>query len=184
LYSDICAQRLGFDEIKSILKYFHVTGNQVDTILNLAKSIPKSDPVEKIYINLEIDTDAEYYIKFGRRILPTYNSFQTALDLFQDGRLLKKHVASVAERLLTGYEFTTDELETSFDDLVRRQVLAEDTVNEILPYLQEANIIHKEYCPSLSPKKIQTRVDGKVYELEGHFEPWVPEHIEYMHNYR
>ncbi len=184
LYSDICAQRLTQEQIQKILKFYHVTGKQVDTIMGLAASIPKSDPVEKIYINLEIDTDSEYYIKFGRRILPTYNSLQTALDLFQDGRLLKENVAAVAHKLLTQFEFTSDELEKSFDDLIRRQVLGKDTVSVILPYLQEENIIHKEYSPTLAPKDILSRVDGKVYELEGHFEPWVPDHIEYMNNYR
>ncbi|MBT4760827.1 MAG: hypothetical protein HOO06_03935 [Bdellovibrionaceae bacterium] len=184
LYSDICTQRLQKDEITKILKSFHVTGKQVDTILELALDIPKHDPVEKIYINLEIDTDAEYYIKFGRRILPTFNSFQTVLDLYQDGRLYSEHVIGVARALMDNYEFTSDELEKSFDDLVRRQVLSEETVEGILPELQGKNIIHKEYLPSITPKKVLSRVNGKVYELEGHFEPWVPERIEYLHNYR
>lgn len=61
-------------------------GNQVDTILRLREDIPEQDPVEKIYINLAADTDADYYLKFGRRILPTYNTFQLALDLHQISR--------------------------------------------------------------------------------------------------
>ena len=55
---------------------------------------------KKIYINLAEDTDPEYYLKFGRRTLPVYNTFQTALDLFQDMRIGVESVLQVARDLI------------------------------------------------------------------------------------
>src|SRR5690606_26394960 len=87
LFSDICARRMDTSELRKVLNAYFVMDSQVDTIFRLRDDLPKNDPVEKVYINLAEDTDADYYKKFGRRTLPTYNSLQAALDLLQDGRL-------------------------------------------------------------------------------------------------
>lgn len=90
LYSDICARRVGPQDVRNILKMLSVTSEQTDTILLMASEVPENDPVEKIYINLAVDTDPDYYLKFGRRTLATYNTFQTALDLFKMDALILK----------------------------------------------------------------------------------------------
>src|SRR6185437_12395068 len=148
---------------------------QMDTILKMAKDIPKQDPVEKIYINLASDTDAEYYLKFGRRILPTYNSFQLALDLFQDGRLSALQVIKVALDLIENYNFTVEDLESSLDNLVRRPALGVEALNEILPALRAQNLISPSFECSVAPKAVTKRTEsGRVYELDGVTDPWVP----------
>ncbi|MCB0414971.1 MAG: hypothetical protein KDD50_11595, partial [Bdellovibrionales bacterium] len=184
LYSDICARRIPESELINILKYYHVVGSQVDKILELQGKFPLHDPVEKIYINLAVDTDHEYYEKFGRRILPTYNTFQTSLDLYQDHRINEDQVVNVAEDLISNYEFSTDELEWSIDNLIRRQTLGLPAVESILKKLKQHKFIGEDFKPSLAPKKIKSEEDGVVYELEGSFEPWVPERIDYFHDYR
>jgi len=184
LYSDICTRRLSQGELEKTLKAFHVTGQQLQTIFELQEQVPKQDPVEKIYINLAEDTDSEYYLKFGRRTLPTFNTFQAALDLFQDGRLNDDHVISVAQDLKITFGFSSEELEKSFDDLVRRKSLAEASVAQILPRLKAEGILNPHFELSLTPKVIVEQVGDRVYGLEGNFEPWVPERIDYLHNYR
>lgn len=184
LYSDICARRLDEIETRKILNSLHVTGPQMRTIFELQAKIPEQDPVEKIYINLASDTDAEYYAKFGRRTIPTYNTFQTALDLFQDRRLNGQQVVKVAQDMLTNFDFTQDELEKSMEDMVRRPLLAEETLAELLPILKENSIIHKSYEPSYPAKHVASRVGHRVFELEGATEPWVPSDIDYLHDYR
>lgn len=184
LYSDLCARRLGEREARQILRYFKVIGTQVDTILRLLEDIPAQDPVEKIYINLAADTDAEYYLKFGRRILPTYNSFQLALDLFQDHRLNEAMVVKVALDLVTNYNFGVEELENALDELIRRPILGEKTVATILPVLQQNRLIRSSFTPSVQPKAIVSSVGQRIFELEGVTEPWVPEHIDYMRDDR
>jgi len=184
LYSDICARRWKEPELVKILKSFLVTREQINTILDLQDQVPEHDPVEKVYINLAIDTDPEYYLKFGRRIVPTFNSFQASLDLFQDSRIQDVEVIEVAEDLLQNYGFSHDELQLSLDDLVRRRILAEETLERILPTLQEHRIITPDFQPSVTPGKVESQVGGRIFGVEGEHEPWIPERIDYLHDYR
>ena len=179
LYSDLCARRLGDRDARQILKHFKVIGQQVETILRLLEEIPEGDPVEKIYINLAADTDADYYLKFGRRILPTYNTFQLALDLFQDGRLSEGQVINVARDLVLNYGFGVDELEHWLDEMIRRPVLSDQTVNRVVPLLASERLLRASYVPA-TPRPVISQVGARVFELEGVTEPWVPTHIDYL----
>lgn len=184
LYSDLCARRLEERDARQILKHFKVIGQQVDAILMMLEDIPKHDPVEKIYINLAADTDAEYYLKFGRRILPTYNTFQLSLDLFQDHRLNTAQVVKVAMDLVQNYNFGVDELEYSLDELIRRPVIADKTLEAILPVLQQNRLIRPDFQPSVPPKSVISSVGPRIFELDGVTEPWVLDHIDYMRDDR
>lgn len=184
LYSDICARRWPEKELLQILRGLHVIGEQTDTILDLQDRIPEGDPVEKIYINLATDTDPEYYLKFGRRMVPTYNTFQTALDLLQDSRLTHDQVVRVAEDMLMNYGFTREELESSFDNLVRRQVLGADCVKEAVPLFVSRGLFAPDFKTSIEPRAVTEKIGPRVYALEGAHEPWRPERIDYLHEFR
>lgn len=184
LYSDICARRLGPQELRQILKSLSVANEQIDEILRLQTQVPENDPVGKIYINLAVDTDADYYLKFGRRTLPTENSFQLAIDLFQDSRLSLAGVQSVAQDLVYNYGFTADELLRSFEDLIRRKVLGVKAVEQIVPYFIERGLFYGSYKPSFEiPQETQIE-KGQVLQLQGQFEPWIPDRVDYFHDYR
>jgi hypothetical protein len=184
LYSDICTRRWPEAELIKFLKHFSVSKEQIDTVLDLQDQCPVHDPVEKVYINLAVDTDPEYYLKFGRRIVPTYNSFQTSLDLFQDSRLQVVQVLKVAQDLMVNYGFTSDELQLSLDDLVRRRILAQETLERVLPTLQENGIITQDFQPSVAAAKVESQVGDRVFGTQGELEPWIPERIDYLHDYR
>ncbi|MCJ8275399.1 MAG: hypothetical protein HRT44_02600 [Bdellovibrionales bacterium] len=184
IYSDICARRWSEPELIKLLKHYNVTKEQTDTILDLQDQCLEHDPVEKVYINLAVDTDPEYYLKFGRRILPTYNSFQTSLDLFQDSRIQAEEVIKVAQDLMMNYGFSADELQSSLDDLVRRRVLAQETLERVLSPLQENEIIAPDYQPSVSPGRVESQVGDRIFGVQGEMEPWIPEQIDYLHDYR
>ncbi len=182
LYSDICSRRIGPQDIRDILKSLYVTGEQTDTILLLQSQIPEVDPVDKIYINLADDTDPDYYLKFGRRTIPTLNAFQIALDLCQDDRLHVEHLLKVAQDMIINYGFTNEQLSRSFDDLIRRQVLVFSTVEKLLPILKEKNLLLSDYTPSVAPVKVDlAKADSEENSFQ---EPWVPERIDYLHDYR
>ena len=184
LYSDICSRRIEHRDLIKILKALKVPSTQIDNLLAIQSQIPINDPVEKIYINLADDTDTEYYFKFGRRCLPTYNSFQTALDLFQDNRIDASHVVFISKDMLNNFGFTHDEFEASLDDLIRRQVIGEETLTTILSHLQENKLVHPRFEPSIKPHKIKGRNSENRVELEGSFESWIPSQIDYLNNYR
>lgn len=184
LYSDVCSRRWTEKELTKILRYFSVTREQMDTILDLQDQCPEQDPVEKVYINLAVDTDPEYYLKFGRRVVATSDSFQTSLDLFQDSRLQESHVARVAMDLKTNYGYTSEELQQSLDDMVRRRLIAFETFERILPCLVENQIVSKDFQPSITPGKVESQVGDRIFGVEGDMEPWVPDKIDYLHDYR
>jgi hypothetical protein len=184
LYSDICARRWSEKELLTILRGLHVVGEQTDTILDLQDQVPQNDPVEKIYINLATDTDPEYYLKFGRRMVPTYNTFQAALDLLQDGRLTDDQVLRVAGDMVMNFGFTSEELQSSLDNLVRRNVVSRECVQQIVPKLIENEIFASDFQTSVEPRTISHQVARRVYALEGHHEPWRPEHIDYLRELR
>ena len=184
LYSDICSQRLKKEEIDKILMHFKVIGSQRDLIFQLQSHIKAQDPVEKIYINLEEDTDAEYYLKFGRRVLPTHNTLQIAFDLFQDKRMSLLSVLDLAKRLIDVYGFTLEEIGFSLDDLVRRQVLGDPYASQIQVALKESKFLPLSFEFSTERKKALPSKDQKVRQLEGQFEPWVVEYIDYVNDYR
>ncbi len=184
LYSDICVRRWTEKQLIEILSRLHVIGEQTETILDLQDQIPAHDPVEKIYINLATDTDPEYYLKFGRRCVPTINSLQASLDLFQDGRLSVARVLEVAKDMRENYGISRAEMEASVDGLVRRQVLGRPAVQTILPELAAHDFVSKDFKPSVEPRLVEHSQDGRVYRLEGTHEPWIPEGIDYLHESR
>lgn len=183
LYSDICSRRIGTNDIRNILKFYSVTAEQIDTILLLQSQCPENDPIDKIYINLAADTDPDYYLKFGRRTVATYNTFQVVCDLFQQDRLGYDEVFLIADDMLKNYGFTIEELMRSFDDLVRRHILGEITVLKLVTFFQAKSIFFSGYKTSVEPAKEQLDVSGRV-DVEGHFEPWVQDRIDYIHDYR
>ena len=179
LYSDVCSRRLHSEDLADLLRFFKVSKEQIETILELQDVIPVHDPVDKVYINLATDTDPDYYLKFGRRTLATTNAFQVALDLYQDGRLKIEQVAQVAEDLQKHYGFTVDQFESSYEDMIYRPQLGLETHEKLLPYLQDKGVLSRRFHMTVTPRKILERRGERVILLEGHREPWVPDYIDY-----
>jgi len=184
LYSDICSRRMGVHDIRSTLEKLLVPGEQIDHILEMQMQIPENDPVEKIYINLATDTDPDYYLKFGRRTLATYNTFQVALDLLQDQRLALEDILHISQEMIFNYKFTPEELMSSFDELIRRNVLGISVFEMAKHYFVEKGLMPSDFKTSVEPVREKRVENGIVYELEGVHEPWVQDHIDYLHDYR
>jgi hypothetical protein len=184
LYSDICARRLDTSELRTVLERLLIPQDQIAKILELQMETPKNDPVEKVYINLATDTDPDYYLKFGRRTLPTYNTFQIALDLLQDQRLALEDIFVIANDMMFNYDYTPDELMGFFDELIRRNVIGISTYEMTRHYFIEKGLMSPDFTPSMVPLREKTVNNGVVYELEGLHESWVPERIDYLHDYR
>jgi hypothetical protein len=184
LFSDICARRHTENQLTMLLDDVSVNYAQIDEILRLQSLIPIQDPVEKIYINLATDTDPEYYLKYGRRTLPTYNSFQVALDLVQDQRLSLEELGSIADSLIGKYNFTGDLLVQTFEELIRRRVLGLSSFEMIKNYFIEKKILPLTWYPKIEPLKEKIVDNGRVYELDGIFEPWIPRQTDYLKDYR
>ncbi len=183
LFSDICARRHTETQLTDLLNDFGVTLAQIDEILRLQSAIEVQDPVEKIYINLATDTDPEYYLKFGRRTLPTTNTFQVALDLVQDQRLSLEELGSIIDELRDNYNFTADQLIVSFEELTRRRVLGLSSFEMLKNFFIEKKMISLSWNSKAEPLREKVIDSGHVYELEGLFEPWIQTHVDYFNDY-
>jgi len=179
LYSDICAKRLIGSELKEVLRYFNVNESQLSLIEQLQATIPSQDPVDKIYINLAADTDPDYYLKFGRRTLATYDSFQIAIDLFQDQRIDLEDVFVVAQDMMTSPTIAIETLNRSLTDFSKRRVIDDVTGQSLVDYFKNHQLPLQSYHPFY---KIQKPV--KVNDHPEYSEPWVAERIDYFHDYR
>ena len=82
------------------------------------------------------------------------------------------------------YGFSKDELSSDLDDLVRRHILGEEALEKVLAPLQELGLISEDFQPSVKPAQVNIQSGERVYELEGATEPWVPDRIDYLHDYR
>ena len=176
LYSDICADRIQGDELTRVLESLNVLPPQIKTILNLKDDLPINDPVQRIYINLAADTDPDYYIKFGSRTLPTYNSFQIALDLFQDELIKEPALLSIAQVLISSYSFSKEEIFWTVEDLIQRQVLKKDKIEKIVSLLKDHGIFLPHFQFTIKTKK--------TLEINEPLVEWIPQRIDYLNDYR
>ncbi len=174
LYSDICARRLSTTEIRFVLESLSCTSDQINQILLLQSQVPNRDPVEKIYINLAKDTDPDYYLKFGRRTMPTMNTFQVAVDLYQFGFLELNDIYEVVDNMTTEYDYTPEELMASFQELIRRGVIQEKSYANLKPFFVEKELLHGSFAPSTPLIKEDTVIH----------DPWVPDRVDYLNDYR
>ena len=183
LFSDICTRRQTSQQLSRLLEKLGVNAAQVDEILRLQTMIEIQDPVDKIYINLATDTDPLYYIKYGRRCMATYDTFQIALDLVQDQRLSLEELGQIITSLKQHYDFTSNMLVKSFEDLIKRRILGLSSYEMIFNYLIEQKILSQTWQCQIQPLREKRVENGKVYELEGIFEPWICSDIDYLHEY-
>lgn len=183
LFSDICARRHTPLQIERLLIELGISRSQVEEILKLQSLVPIQDPVEKIYINLATDTDPDYYNKFGRRTLATYDTFQVALDLVQDQRMSLEELGVVMQALEAKYDFTSAQLIRGFEDLIRRRIIGLSSFEMIKNYLIEKRKISLSWAPKFAPLREKIVQNGHVYQLEGLFEPWIKTDIDYLSDF-
>lgn len=183
LFSDICARRKTTQQLSKLLDRLGVNMAQIEEILRLQNLIEIQDPVDKIYINLATDTDPQYYLKFGRRCLATYDSFQIAIDLVQDQRLSLEEMGHIIDELQVKYNFSSYMIVKSFEDMIRRRILGLSSFEMIKNYLIEKKILNQNWLSPVEVLKEKRVESGKVYELEGIFEPWIRPDIDYLNDY-
>lgn len=120
LYADLLAGRVKSEELPHILAPIGVDPELIQEATQLARELPKADAVERIYINLERRTPPASFLPFGARLIPTFNYFQTACCLYQDGYLDAPAVIDVARGLVEEAAYTPRQLFNSLADIERR----------------------------------------------------------------
>ncbi len=152
-YADILAKRLAPGDLDSVLKTIGVDPQLIDEAKELAAAARREEVVAKIYINLERRTPPAHFRLFGTRLVPTYNYFQTAACLFDDGYLTLPALAQVAENLISNSGYTPERLANSLADIMRRQHLVDSSAIAVREYLHARRLLprRKEPRMRLSP---------------------------------
>src|SRR5438094_7129682 len=100
LYADTLAKRLTPDRLRALLDRIRVDPPLIEEATRLAARVPRTDAVERIFINLERRTPPATFRLFGSRVVPTFNYFQTAAVLGVGGYLEAEDVARVGRVLI------------------------------------------------------------------------------------
>ena len=101
-----------------------------------------------------------------------------------DQRIGLEGVYAVLQDMIYNYGYTPEELMKSFDEFIRRGVLGERAYLELREFFIAKGLMHPSFEPSMAPLKEKTVEGGRVFEMEGVHEPWIPERIDYLHDYR
>jgi hypothetical protein len=126
LYADVVAGRLDHQALGDILVRLRIDPARLVEIRALARRMPAVDAVRRIFINLERRTPPGRFRSFGERLVPTFNYFQTALVLHEEGMVPLAAVVGVGHSLIDRATYTRGQLRNSLDDLVRRGHLRHD----------------------------------------------------------
>ena len=117
------------------------TRQAVPDLCALAARVAGWGGVDRICINLERRTPLASFARFGPRLAPTFNYFQTALVLAADGWLDPEDVVAVASGLVTRAGYTQRRLENSLADLVRRRLLSISLAHRLSHPTRQAGLL-------------------------------------------
>lgn len=120
LYADLIAGRVDEHVLAQVLAAAEVYSEDAARIFRAWHTVPRADPVRRIFIMLDRLTPPAYFGRYGPRVVPIFNYFQAALVLLGDGLLTPTQVVRVAADMVqtAGYNLIT--LSNSFQDLLRR----------------------------------------------------------------
>jgi len=181
LFSDICSHRLTDREVINLLTAFRTPEDQIELILELRDQREDFDPLKRVYINLAVDTDPEYYRRYGRRLMAVDNTFEVALDLFQRGFVDLDSVIDICKDLKDNYRFKTFQLEQSYEVLCSRKRIADVTDEILRPALIQGGFLSLDFEPSHELASLESL--PLVGDMKDIVRPWVPERIDYLSDY-
>src|SRR3989338_5977384 len=145
LYSDICSQQLTHDELKKIFEKYKVHLEDQEIIFSLIPKLSFSDSVEKIFIHLVKKVDIQSLARFGTKVIPTANSFQAALALYDAGLIYRNSVIHVAEDLYNNFRFSQVDIAHSLLDSYERSLIGESTLVKLVDPLKAYDLIGADF---------------------------------------
>jgi len=141
LYADILAGRVDRATVHDTLEAIRVDPALIADVKRLMGGHEPAEVVRRIYINLERRTPPARFHAYGRRLVPTFNYFQTAASLHAEGLLDLDGVAAVATSLLEHSGYTRERLGNSLADVERRGHLLPSACGTLRESLRERNLI-------------------------------------------
>ena len=157
LYADVIAGRLEHDALADILVRLRIDPARLVEIKALSQKIAPADAVRRIFINLERRTPPDRFRSFGARLVPTFNYFQTALVLYEEGVVPLAAIVDVGRSLLERSAYSAARLRNSLDDLARRGYVAPVAAVALRAELEEAGVLPSTGVLGLWPRQLWRR---------------------------
>ena len=158
LYADVIAGSLDHEALGDILVRLRIDPARLVEIKALARRVVGADAVRRIFINLERRTPPGRFRPFGARLVPTFNYFQTALVLHEEGVLPVAAVVEVGRSLIERSAYTREGLRNSLDDLGRRSHVEPLTLAALRRDLEEAGILATSGGFGALPRRLWRRL--------------------------
>lgn len=141
LYADFVAGRIGTVELLAVLRRLDVDPSRVREIERLAPSVVLRETVLRIFIHLRRRTPPSSFLPFGTRLVPTFDYFQTAAVLTQDGFCDCDGLRAVAQDLKERAGYGRESLAESLADLRSRGILSRGWYKLQLAELAAAGVL-------------------------------------------
>jgi hypothetical protein len=138
LYADLLAGRVSLGDLERVLAASRAYEDDVRLCLELARAVPKGEIVRRMFIHLDRRSPPLGFQRFGPRLVPVFNYFQTALVLYQDKVLSARQVIFVALEMLDSGQYELGHLATSVQDVIRRGRITRDTALALAAEAHEA----------------------------------------------
>jgi hypothetical protein len=138
LYADIVADRVTLYDLERVLVAARAYDDDAQRTLELARQVPKGAAVRRMFIHLDRRSPPSGFKRFGRRLVPVFNYFQSALVLYGDGVLTARQVMFVALEMLDSGQYELAGLANSVQDLMRRGRLEREVALRLVGEAQEA----------------------------------------------
>jgi hypothetical protein len=138
LYADLIAERVSLADLERVLVASRAYDDDIGRILALAREVPKHDAVRRLFIHLDRRSPPLGFRRFGPRLVPVFNYFQTALVLYEDRVLSARQVIFVALEMLDSRQYELGHLATSVQDIIRRGSVSRESGLQLAAEAQEA----------------------------------------------
>jgi len=120
LYADILAGRIGETTLRALLEKAGAYPDATEEVLRLSRTMLHGNVVDRVFIHLERLSEPSFFSRYGARIVPIYNYFQSALVLSCDGLLPPEAAVRQAAVLTIEHDFDVRDLVAALDDVARR----------------------------------------------------------------
>jgi hypothetical protein len=138
LYADLIAGRVSLQDLERVLIASRAYEDDAAYCLMLARDVPKSIAVRRMFIHLDRRSPPLGFRRFGPRLVPVFNYFQAALVLYQDKVLSARQVIFVALEMLDSAQYELGHLATSVQDIIRRGRVSRESALQLAAEAHEA----------------------------------------------
>jgi hypothetical protein len=120
LYADILGGRIGEDTLLAVMEKAGAYADAIAEVMRSARTLERTDPVRRIFIHLDRKSDPAFFVRYGPRVVPIYNYFQSALVLVRDNVLPPAAAVRQGAVLTIEHDFEVRDLVVSAHDLATR----------------------------------------------------------------